>query len=209
MIATTLLSDTVAARSSTRYPTRIDARTVRSGRTRRELDEALKTRGLSAGLFRPWTLRVPADTALDLRAAAPPANVARLWTADADVYRRWLGIRDASAALDRAALPALPPRIGDLDPLERRALERIAGAYLFADAGPWSDYKRAIEHYFGPFEAIVVVADAVAIPAGARLVVSGVPTMLVATTLEIADGGELTVQTLFNATIGTLTAPAS
>lgn len=208
MIATNLASELVTLRSSTRHPTRLDANTIRSGRSRRELDDALTARGLSAGLFRPWTLHVSADTVVDLHAAAPATNVARLWTADADVYRRWLAIADPSAALDRTTLATLPSRIGELDADERHTLERIASAYLFADAEPWRDYKRAVEHAFGPFEAVVVVTDALTIAPGARLVVTGAPTILVATALDIADGGELTVQTFFNATIGTLTAPA-
>lgn len=207
MLETTIASSGLVARASSQRPTRVDAHTIRGGRNRRELDDALRARGLSAGLFRPWTLDVPAGATLDLHAVAPTGNVARIWTADADVYRRWLAIPDASAALERAALDTLPPRLGDLDPDERRALGRIASAYLFADPAPWRDYKRAIESHFGPFEAVVVVADAITIGTEARLLVAGAPTILVAHSLDVA-GGELTVQTLFNATIGTLTAPA-
>lgn len=206
MLETTIATTEIAARASTRRPTRVDAHTIQGGRSRRELDDALRARGLSAGLFRPWALDVPAGTSLDLHAVAPTGNVARIWTGDADVYRRWLAISDGSAALDRAALAELPPRVGEVTPAERRTLERIASAFLFADSAPWRDYKSTIESHFGPFEAVVVVADAITIAADARLVIAGAPTILVATALDFA-GGELTVQTIFNATIGTLTAP--
>lgn len=180
---------------------------VEAGWTRSTARDATLARcGLARDVFAARDVRVAEEATADLVGMAPAGTVARIWTADVATYRTWLGVSDPRAAIagepayDPAALAAAP-----LHGAAAAALARIARAYLFADVAPVARFAPAIEQHFGPFEAVVVVLRRLTIAPGARLVIAGAPTILVADCVDVHDGADVTLTTICHAALGVLT----
>jgi hypothetical protein len=198
---------TTTLRHETSEPAHTFARgSVEAGWTRSTARDATLARcGLARDVFAARDVRVAEEATADLVGVAPPGTLARIWTADVATYRTWLRVSDPRAAIagelayDPAALAA------PLHGAAAGALARIARAYLFADVAPVARFAPAIEHHFGPFEAVVVVLRRLTIAPGARLVIAGAPTILVADCVDVHDGADVTLTTICHAALGVLT----
>jgi hypothetical protein len=165
------------------------------------------------------TLDLAPGCVLDLTSARDAISaIAPVWrsTERVDTFKAWVGVADEDAVADSPMarywrLPASPwsgrsfRRAADLSPAEREDIETAGRAYIFGNSCAVASYREAIERVTGTFEVAVYAARSVRIAPGAMLRVSGAPAVLLFGELEIADGGQLVVQSVCRAAIGRLT----
>jgi hypothetical protein len=179
------------------------------------VEDALMRCALTRAEFAPWSAVVRNGQSLHLPLAANHSGAAaRLCTADTDAYKSWLGVPDEAVRggqLDGVSIDAARPLhpadffAGDsLEGEARAELARVAWVYLFGDSSSVRDYKPAIDRHFGPFAAAVLLVRRIEVQAGARLIISGCPTVLGCDLLIIHDGGQLAVQTVSQVAVGEL-----
>lgn len=176
-----------------------------------ELSTQLVRLGLDpAAMQRPVTVRAGKTVALD--ALVRPHAIE---TRDLAEYKAWVGVEDHDIDPDQFPLreDQIPSQawsgrpvtsLADLTDEERIDVERAKDLYLFGYS-PWAEsYRQVIETCFAPFTANVYCAEWVRIAPEGRLVIDGVPAVLVVNRLTIDDGGQLAVNAVCRAWIGHL-----
>lgn len=136
-------------------------------------------------------------------------------TQSVDEFKSWVGMNDIEFASNPALagywpLPEKPWNgrpVTDPQQLtgsERQEIEKAGRAYIFGDARAVASYRQVIELLGAPFEAAVYAARKVTIRPGGRLIVSGIPAILLFEEVELHAGGKIVTYTPCAATFGRL-----
>ena len=162
------------------------------------------------------SLIVEADVDVDLSSVYTSAIAPILMRTDSvDEFKSWVGTNDIEFSSNPALagywqMPEKPwsgRRVTDPQQLtgsERREIEKAGWAYIFGDARTVASYRSVIELLSAPFEAAVYAARKVTIHPGGRLIVTGVPTILLFEEVEIFQNGKIVAYTTCHATFGKL-----
>lgn len=190
------------------------SRLVPTGEARLPLPYELSTQlvrfGLDpAAMQRSVTVRAGKSVRLD--ALVRPHVIE---TSDLAEYKSWVGVEDHEIDPDQFPLREnqIPSQawsgrpvasLADLTDEERIDVERAKDLYLFGYS-PWTEsYRQVIETCFAPFTANVYCAESIRVAPEGRLVIDGVPAILVVNRLTI-DGGQLAITAACRAWIGHL-----
>ncbi|MEJ2675499.1 MAG: hypothetical protein P8011_09970 [Acidihalobacter sp.] len=138
-------------------------------------------------------------------------------TSNAETYRGWIGgIEGEMPAHWRVPMAWSGRSVvhrDDLTEAERRDVEDAANIYFFGDPAHVATYRHAIESCYAPFDAVVYAVRRLKVEAGASLIITGAPTILLAESIELEQDGRLVViDTPCRVHVGTLTkhgAPAA
>jgi hypothetical protein len=176
-----------------------------------ELSTQLVRLGLDpAAMQRSVTVRAAKTVRLDT--LVRPRSIE---TRDLGEYKSWVGVEDHEIDPDQFPLreSQIPSQawsgrpvtsLADLTDEERIDVERARDLYLFGYS-PWTEsYRQVIETCFAPFTAKVYCAESVRIAPEGRLVIDGVPAILLVNRLTIDDGGQLAITAVCRAWIGHL-----
>jgi hypothetical protein len=136
-------------------------------------------------------------------------------TESVDEFKSWIGTNDIEFASNPALagywqLPEKPWNgrpVTDPQQLtsnERQEIEKAGWAYIFGDARTVASYRQVIELLSAPFEAAIYAARKVTIRPGGRLIVSGIPAILLFEEVELHARGKIVTYTPCAATFGKL-----
>ncbi len=152
-------------------------------------------------------LLVPINSTVILENGITPRVIS---TTSIDEYKLWIG-RSNDLADDYAW--EMPSKTWDYKSLKSKEeltkkeisdIEKAGWIYIFNDSNKVASYSKAIEGYYGNFEASLYHIRRLVIQPGARLIVKGDPSILLIDEMEIQGDGQLETYTICHATIGSL-----
>jgi len=178
----------------------------RTEETVHPLDEPLRLLGLERRALR-GDVHVHSGRIVELASVAKPIE---LVTSDLALYAQWVGSATVAAAHVEMPLPERPwpgravETLADLTEAERIDVERARHALLFGDASAVEGYRAVVEKVHAPFRANVFALRSLYVAAGAQVVVTGLPAVLVVDRVTIEELGQLTLVTACRAWINRL-----
>ncbi len=152
-------------------------------------------------------LLVPIDSTVILGDGIAPRVIS---TTSIDEYKLWIG-RSNELADDYAW--EMPSKAWNHKSFKSKAeltkeevsdIEKSGWVYIFNDSNKVASYAKAIESYYGNFEASLYHIRRLVIQPRARLIVKGGPSILLIDEMEIQGDGQLETYTICHATIGSL-----
>ena len=151
--------------------------------------DVLAALGLERLELRPGCGRLGPGQALDTGTSRQwaGAEVLELTSNRLSVFRAWLGWDEQPTQAWPALPPDLPP---DLPvPADRALLRELCADYLFRGRPLPAPWLAAVEAALGPFPLRVLAWETLVIEAGARLALTGPPTLVLVEGLDLAPGG--------------------